>query len=91
MVFHSNASTCVSVCASGVIIQTKQRGKSQNERQQRLLREGGVSCQVWLPQFAQSSFSNSDQELLEEPGTRVIYYIHGGMVGEDQPSQYSNL
>lgn len=66
MVFHSNASTCVSVCESGLIIQTKQRRKCQNERQQRLLREGGVSCQVWLPQFAQSSFSNSVQ------GTRAL-------------------
>lgn len=69
MVFSSNASTCVSACASEVIIQTKQRGKCQNERQQRLLREGGVSCQVWLPQFAQSSFSNSDQGARAPPRT----------------------
>lgn len=85
MIFYSNTSTCVCVWR-GCHNRDKAERKCQPERQQQLLSEGGVSCQVWPK--APFLMPIKAPEWHEEPRTRIICHIYAGIIGDVQPSPF---
>lgn len=88
---------CVFVCGRGgeVVRQTEQREKYLHEKGERFRREGGAGCQVLLLTAAVCwkllFMLFKALQLRLQPGTSIIYYIHGSVIVKGQPPHLFSL